>query len=154
MYKLMATLPRDIMPLECLREKARKDIGESREFLEASDNNRLEPKDIWRRMMRELEGFGGFDSILRQLEGHKRTAIVASELPNACAILRKLDEYAYRATHHHADLKLLDLSDAGTFRLARFAHDMVSWHFGLEEVIVAALDMVTKEDEQLVKENA
>ena len=46
MYYLMATLPQDIMPRERLREKARKDIGGSTEFLEASDDNRLRPEDI------------------------------------------------------------------------------------------------------------
>ena len=143
MYNLMATLPQDIMPLEHLREKARKDIGKSTEFLEASADNRLEPQDIWRRMKRDFKGLGGLDSTLRQLESHKRTAIVASRLPNACAILQKL-EYAFGATRHYVERNLIDLSDAGTLRLSRVAHDMVSWLFVLEEVVVAALDMATK----------
>ena len=83
--------------------------------------------------------------VLRQLVGHKRTAIVARGLPNACAILKMLDEYALGATRHHMDRNLIELSDAGTLRVARFAHDMVSWNFGLKEVIVAALDMANKE---------
>ena len=49
MYNIMATLPQDIMPRVRLREKARKDIGGSTEFLEASDDNRLEPQYIWRK---------------------------------------------------------------------------------------------------------
>ena len=80
--------------------------------------------------MRKLEGLGGLDSNLCQLlEGHKRMGIVASALRNACAILRMFDEYAYEATGHHEELNLLDLSDAYSLRLARCAHDMVSWHF-------------------------
>ena len=55
-----------------------------------------------------------------------------------------LDEYALGATRHHIDRNLIELSDAVTYRVARFSHDMVSWHFGLEEVIVAALDMANK----------
>ena len=143
-YNLMATLPQDIMPLERLRKNARKDIGGSTDFLEACVDNRLEPQDIWRQKMRDLQRLGGLDSNLRQLENHKRTAIVARGLPIACAILRMLDEYAFGATRHHVERNLLELSDAGTLRVARFAHDMISWHFGLEEVIVAALDMATK----------
>ena len=73
------------------------DIGESTEFFEASDYNRLEPQDILRRMMCDLKGLGGLDSNLLQLESHKRTAIVASGLPNTCAILQMLDEYAFRS---------------------------------------------------------
>ena len=94
--------------------------------------------------MRDLKGLGGLDVNLRQLEGHKRTAIVARGLPNACAILKMLDEYALGATRHQVDRKLIELSDAGTLRVARFAHDMVSRHFGLKEVIVVALDMTNK----------
>ena len=39
-------------------------------------------------MMRDLKGLGGLDANLRQLEGHKRTAIVTRGLLNAFAILK------------------------------------------------------------------
>ena len=94
--------------------------------------------------MRDLKGLGGLDANLRQLEVNKRTAIVARGLPNACAILKMPDEYALGATRHYMDRNLIELFNAGTLRVARFAHEMVSWHFGLEEVIVAALDMANK----------
>ncbi len=94
--------------------------------------------------MRDLEGLSRSDANLRQLEAHKRTAIVPSGLQNACAIFRMLDEYAYAATGRRTNMRLLDFSDAGTLRLAKFAHDMVSWHFGLEELIVVALHMGAK----------
>ena len=55
-----------------------------------------------------------------------------------------LDYYVLGATHHHVDRNLLKLSDAGTLRVARFAHDMVSRYFGLEKVIVAVLEMANK----------
>ena len=144
MYNFMATLPQDIMPLERLREKARKDIGESTEFLEGPGDNRLEPGDIWRRMMKELDGLAGINEALHQLEGHRRTAIVASGLPNACAILRLMNDYALAAMGRRSDLRLLELADGGTLRLTRFARNMVSWHFGVEELVVAALDMGNK----------
>ena len=94
--------------------------------------------------MHDLKGLGGLVANLRQLEGHKRTAIVARGLPNAYAIVKMLDEYSLGAIRHHVDRNLLKLFDAGTLRVAKVAHDMVSWHFGLEEVIVAALDMANK----------
>ena len=143
-YNLIATLPQDIMPLERLREKAKKDIEGLTEILEASADNRLEPQDIWKRMMRDFMGLRKLDSNLRQLEGHKRTAIVESGLPNACAILKMLDKYVIGATRHNMEKNLLELSNAGALRVAKFAHDMVSWHFEIEEVIVAALDRTNK----------
>ena len=82
----MATLPREIMPLERLREKSRKGIGESTEFLEGRVYNRFEPGDIWRRMTKDLEGLGGIIEALHQLVGLRRIAIVARKLPNACAV--------------------------------------------------------------------
>ena len=72
-----------------------KDIGGSTEFHEASDDNHLEPQDIWRRMMRDLKGLGGLDANLHQLEGNKRTA---RGLPNTYDILKMLDEDAFGTT--------------------------------------------------------
>ena len=144
MCSFMATLPRDIMPLERLREKARKDIGESTEFLEGPIDNRLEHGDIWRRMTKDLDGLGGINEALQQLEGHRETAIVARGLPNTCAVWRLINDYAIAAMGRRSDLRLLELADGGTLRLARFARDMVSWHFGVEELVVAALDMGNK----------
>ena len=83
MYNLMATLPQDIMPRERLRKKVRKDFRGSTKFVEASDDYRLEPQDLWRRTMRDLKRLRGLDANVRQLENHKRTAIVARGLPNA-----------------------------------------------------------------------
>ena len=48
--------------------------------------------------MRYLKGLEGLDANLCKLEGHKRTAIVARGLTNACTILKMLDEYAFGAT--------------------------------------------------------
>ena len=102
--------------------------------------------------MSDLKRLAGLDANLRQLEGNKRTAIVARRLPNACAILKMLDEYALGKTRHQMDRNRIELSDAGTLRVASFAHDMVSWHFELKEVIVAATTWLTK-DEQRTKKN-
>ena len=92
MYNFMATLPRDIMPLERLREKARTNIGESTEFLEGPVDNRLEPGDIWRRMTKDLDGLGGINEALQQLEGYRRTAIVVRGLPNTCAVWQQMND--------------------------------------------------------------
>ena len=63
MYNFITTLHRDIMLLERLREKDRKDIGKSTEFLEGAGDDRLEPGDIWRRMTKDL-GLGGINEAL------------------------------------------------------------------------------------------
>ena len=55
-----------------------------------------------------------------------------------------MNDYAIAAMGRRSDLRLLELADGGTLRLARFARNMVSWHFGVEELVVAALDMGNK----------
>ena len=119
----MATLPRDIMPFKRLNEKVRKNIGESTECFEASDDNRLEPGDIWRRIMRNLEVLGCINKALNQLEGQKLTVIVAGGLSNACAVLRLMYYNAHGATVRSSDLRLLELYDTRTLRLARLSRN-------------------------------
>ena len=38
----------------------------------------------------------------------------------------------------------IDLADGGTLTLAEMAYEVLSWHFGLEDLVVAALDMGSK----------
>ena len=75
--------------------------------------------------MRELEDLGEINTSVLQPEGHKRTASVAGGLPNACAVFRILDEYSQGSTGRRVNLRLIDLADEGTLRLAKFAHDSV-----------------------------
>ena len=93
--------------------------------------------------MRELEKFGRINTSLRKLEGDKRPAIVASGQPNMCSVLRMLDEYA-QGIPVWPDLRLLDLANKGTLRLTTLAHDIVSWHIKVEELIFTAHDIGNK----------
>ena len=68
-FNLMANLPEDVIIPDLLREKASKDIGESTVFLEGPAENQLTPRDIWTRLLRELDGLEGFDQAILQLDG-------------------------------------------------------------------------------------
>ena len=92
------------MPFKRLWKKARKDIGKSTEFIEGVGDNRLEPEDIWRRMMNNLDGFGGINKALHQLKNHRRTVIVASGVPNACAVVRLINDYDLAEISQGSDL--------------------------------------------------
>lgn len=50
--------------------------------------------------MRAFNGVKGLDSNIRQLENHKRTAIVAKGLSNGFSILKMLDECKFRAINN------------------------------------------------------
>ena len=137
----LASFPPEIVEKDRLRERARKEIGESTAYLEECAENLLCPRDIWTRIIRELDGVAGFDRSLITLEGRDSTVIVASGLPNACAILKLLSEYSNKATRWDARCIHIDLADGGTLTLAVMAYEVLSWHFGLEDLVVAALDM-------------
>ena len=140
-FNYMAHFPQELVPQEKLKEKARKDIGETTEYLEVPDGNQLTPRDIWTRLTRELDKLEGFDQSLLILEGCAPTAIVACGLPNACAIFKLLDEYAKRASGYAGKIRHIELADGGTLKLSILARDLISWHFGIEELLIAALDM-------------
>ena len=140
-FNYMAHFPQELVPHDKLKEKARKDIGETTEYLEGSDCNLLTPRDIWVRLTRELDKLDGLEQSLMILEGCKPTAIVARGLPNACAIFKLMNEYAKRASGYDGKIRHIELADRGTLRLSILARDLTSWHFGIEELLVAALDM-------------
>jgi hypothetical protein len=71
---------------EQVKEKARNDIGETTEYLEAPNGNYHTSRDIWIRLTRELAKLEGFEQSMIALKGRELTAIVAHGLHNACAI--------------------------------------------------------------------
>ena len=85
-YILLNNLPENVVPVERLKEKAGKDIGESTDFLEAGFKTLLTPRYIWTRLLRELDGLVEFERRLLELDGRGPTAIVTKKLPNACAV--------------------------------------------------------------------
>lgn len=50
-FDFMASLPRDFVPYDSLQQNARKNIGESAEYLEMNDDKVLQPRDIWIRLI-------------------------------------------------------------------------------------------------------
>ena len=140
-YNLMAHLPRELVPIKRLEYKARKEIGETADYLEASDDNQLLPRDIWVRLLRELDGLDDFEHRLLALEGQDITAIVCSGLPNACAVYKLLNEYSKQAAGKAGEIHSIELANGGTLQLAKMAQDFVSWHFGVEDLVTEALDM-------------
>ena len=55
-----------------------------------------------------------------------------------------MNDYAHGAMGRRFALRLLEFADGGTLRLARFAYDTVSWHFGVKELVVAVRHMGNK----------
>ena len=140
-YNFMVTLPKNVMSVERLLEKARKEIGESTEWLEDSDYNRLTPRDIWTRMLRRLSGLDNYERRLLELEGRGPTAIVTSGLPNACALHKLFTAYAIGSTGIGSSTHLMQLADGGMLKLVSLARKLVTWHFGIEDLVLIALDI-------------
>ena len=139
-YNLMTHLDPEIVPFGCIKEIARKNIGESAEFLEASDKTLLTPRDIWTRLLRSLDELEDFENRLIELEGRETTAIIASGLPNACAAYYLMSEYSKGATTCDSSMLHIQLANRGALQVATLAREAVTWHFGFENVVLVALD--------------
>ena len=71
----------------------------------------------------------------------ERTAIICYGLPNACAVFKLLNDYSAEAAGYLGAIRHIELADSGTLKLAIMARGFASWHFGVEDLVVAALDM-------------
>ena len=138
-FNLMANLPENVIVPDLLMEKASKDIGESTVFIEGSAENQLTPLDIWTRLLRELDGLEGFYQTILELDGRKPTAIISSGLPNACAVLKLMNDYSTSAAGSTGFIRHIELADGGTLKLAFLARRVCTWHFGYEDLVLIAL---------------
>ena len=133
----MAHLDPEIVPFGRIKEKARKDICECAEFLEASDENLLTPRDIWMRLLRSLDGLENFEKRLIKLEGRDTTAIITAKLLNACAFYYLMSEYAKGATVCDSSILHIQLANKRALQVATIARIAATWHFGFEDVLLA-----------------
>ena len=120
---------------------AEKNIGESTDFLESSYENRVTLRDIWVRILRELDGLDDLERRLLKLESREPTAIVTSGVPNACATYKLMNEYAQEATALGGRFYLIDLAKGGMLKLATLTGDAVCWHLGFGDLVLVALDI-------------
>ena len=60
-YNLLNNQPKDVVRVERLKEKAENNIGECTDFLEAGPETLLTPRDIWTRLLRELDNLYDFE---------------------------------------------------------------------------------------------
>ena len=135
----MNNLPEDVVPVERLKEKAGKDIGEFTDFMEAGSEALLTPRDIWTRLLRELDGLYDCERRILKLEGRGPTAIVTTKLPNDCAVFKLINEYSQAAAGRSG--RHIKLADGGMLKLAAHARRAVTWHLGFEDLVLIALDI-------------
>ena len=129
------------MPVERLKEKAGNNIIECTDFLEAGPETLLTPRDIWTRLLPELDGFYYFERRILKLEGRGPTAIVTTELPNACAVFKLINECLQAAAGCSCRIRHIKLDDGGMLKLAALARRAVTWHLGFEDLVLIALDI-------------
>ena len=132
-----------------LEVKAWKEIGKSAMCLNKSDNNLLSPQDIWKRLWLGLPLTEDLNSSLLVLRGDDPTVLMVGGCANAMFIFRLLDLYSAGAVGIRATIEHLELADAGRFDLAVLARACGSWHVGIEQLAVLALDLEFKERVQV-----
>ena len=137
----MNYLPEDVVPVHRVKENARKDIGECTDFLEDGPDTLVTPRDIWTRLLLELAGLDDIERRLLELEGRLHTAIVTSGLPNACVVFKLINEYLQAAAGRSGRIRHIELADGGILKLAALARRAVTWHLGLDDLVLIALDI-------------
>ena len=125
-YNLLNNLREDIVPVERLKEKAGKDIGERTDCLEAGPETLLTPRDFWTRLLCELDGLYDFEQKILELDGRGPTAIVTTGLPNACAVFKLINEYSQAATGRSGRIRHIELAHGGMLKLAALARRAVT----------------------------
>ena len=79
------------------------------------------------------------------LRGDDPTVWIVNGCENAMLIFRLMDLYWVTAAGVCETTKRLKLADAKLFDLSVFARTCESWHVGIEQLAVLALDMKLKE---------
>ena len=120
-YNILNNLSEDIVPVERLKEKAGKDIGECTDFLEAGPETHISPLDFWTRLLRELTCLYNFERRLLELDGRGPRAIVTTGLPNACAVFMLINDYSQAAASRSGRIRHIELADGGMLKLAAIA---------------------------------
>ena len=128
-----------------LEVKAEKEIGKSARCLDTSDDNMLSPQDIWARLLQSLPVTKELNSKILVLRNGDLTMLVLKECANAMFIFRLLDMYSAGAVGIRGIIESLELADAGLFELSVFASASESWHVGIKQLVVLAIDLKLKE---------
>ena len=140
-YNLLNNLPDDVVIVDRLKQKAGKNIGECTDFLEDGPDILLTPRNIWPRLLRELAGLDDIERRLLEFEGRGPTAIVTSGLPNACVVFKLINNYSQAAAGRSGRIRHIELADGGILKLAALAHRAVTWHLGLEDLVLIVLEI-------------
>ena len=124
-YSLLNNLSENVVPVERLKEKVGKNIGESTDFLMAGPKTLLSISDIWTRLLRTLDGVYDFEKRILEREGRGPTAIVTKELPTACAVFKFINENSQAAAGRSGRIQHMELADVGMLKLAAFVRRRV-----------------------------
>ena len=140
------------MPVERLKTKAGKGINKCTDFLKAGPETLLTPLDIWTRLLRELDNLYDFERKILEFKNRKPSAIVITELPNTCAVIKLIDEYSLAADGRSGRIRHIELVDGGILKLAFLACRAVTWHLGFENIVLIALDIENQKQSAMLGE--
>ena len=101
-------------------------------------------QDIWARLRLGLPVPEELNSKLLVLRGNDPTVLVVRECAHVMFIFRLFDLYSAGAVNISGTIERLKLSDAGLIDLSVLARACGSWHVGIEQLAVLALDLELK----------
>ena len=92
----------------------------------------------------ELDGLDDIDHRLLELattSDQEFTIIVSTGLQNECAVFKLFNDYSTVAANLIGNIYLIEFGDGSLCVLTFLVRNLLSWRFGLEDLVYAALDI-------------
>ena len=77
---------------------------------------------------------------------------MTSGLPNACVLFKLMNEYLQAAAGRNGRIRHIELADGGILKIGALARRAVTWHLGLENLVLIALDIENQGQSALLGE--
>ena len=146
-FNFVRNLPPSIITDDRLEKKARK-IGKFAEWLDKSDDNLLSPQnseDTYDQICPGLRVNEKIDSKLLVLRGNNTTVLIMEGCENALFIFRLLNLYSTKVVGIGGYIVRQKFAYASLFDIWNLTRICGSWHVGVEQVALLALDLELKE---------
>lgn len=126
--------------MQRLMERLKKQIVQTASYFRAPER-RLQASDMWRRLTLDAEHLDAIDREVIQVVSTKLTAVVANCFRTLMAVMQLLNWYSHKlfgSARHPLPSSFLECQ---MLHIAREARRYGSFDIGIEDMVIAALDL-------------
>ena len=125
-------------------EKKARNIGNTAEWINKSDDNLLTPQNIWDRIRPGMRVNKKIDLKLLILRNTNPTVLIAEKCANSLLVFCLLDLYFRKVVGKSSYILRLEVAYAGLFDLSIFARIRGFCHVGIEQLALLYFDLDLK----------